>query len=176
MSAALRRLAVAAFALFLAAVLLHTQLADALVVRGDDFLIQNRYESAGVRYLRALWFDSGSRSAADRYMFVALERRAPRELRAAIAVADSYLLRQPRDSVILLDRALCYLILRKYRFALLDFERSAGITRDPQTLVFAGWAAKRAGRRSEAIGLWLAAVRSRPGYFPAQAALAESGR
>jgi tetratricopeptide (TPR) repeat protein len=176
MQGAVRRLSVAAFALTLAAGLFRAQLAEALVVRGDDFLIQNRYGSASERYARALWFDSGSQSAADRYIFVALERRTPRELRMAIEIADVYLSKQPSDPVILFDRALCYLILRQYRFALLDFERTAGITRDPQIFVFAGWAARRAGRRNEAIGLWRAALRFRPGYLPARAALAESGR
>ena len=171
---AIRRLSVAAFSIVLAAFLFHAQLAEALVVRGDDLLIQNRYGSASDRYARALWFDAGSRSAADRFIFVALQRRTPRGIRSAIGVADSFLSKQQRDPTILFDRGLCYLVLKRYGLALLDFERTADATRDPQTFVFAGWAARRAGRRGEAIALWQTALRLRPRYRPAVAALAES--
>lgn len=171
-----RRLGVAAFSLLLATLLFHAQLADALVVRGDDFLIQHRYGSASDRYSRALWFDAGSRSAADRFMFVASQERSLEKLRKAIDVADSYLANRPGDPVILFDRALCFLILKRYRLALADFERTGYLTRDPQTFVFAGWAARRAGRRAQAIGLWQTALRLRAHYRPAIAALAQSRR
>ncbi|HET9392957.1 MAG TPA: hypothetical protein VFO29_05515 [Candidatus Rubrimentiphilum sp.] len=172
----LRRLSIALFSLMLSALLFHVQLADALVVRGDDFLIQNRLQAASDHYARALWFDASSASAADRYMFVALQRRSPEQIRSAIQVADAFLSARGFDSSILFDRAMCYLRLKKYRAALMDFRRAAYTTRDPQVFVFAGWTAKRAGRRAEAVGLWRAALRLRSHYLPAAAALAELQR
>lgn len=169
----LRRLSVATVSLALATLLFHTQLADALVIRGDDFLIQNRFGAASDRYLRALWFDAGSKTAADRYIFVSLQRRSRDKIRSAIGVADAFLSAHGLDSTILFDRAMCYLTLRRYRAALLDFKRAAYLTRDPQAFVFAGWAAKRAGKRAEAVELWRAALRLRIRYAPAAAALAE---
>lgn len=172
-AAALRRVWVAAFSLLLATVLFHVQLADALVVRGDDFLIQNRLGPASDRYARALWLDAGSRTAADRYIFVALQSRSREHIRSAIGAANAFLSAHRLDSSILFDRAMCYLMLKQYRAALVDFRRSAYLTGDPQVYVFAGWAAKRAGKRAEAAHLWRAALRLHSHYLPAAVALVE---
>lgn len=69
------RLFLAALSLSIAFALFHVQLADALIVRGDDLLIQNAYSGAAQRYSRALWFNPLSEVAVDRFMFVALQQR-----------------------------------------------------------------------------------------------------
>ena len=153
--------------------LFHRQLADALVVRGDDMLIQNVYSGATERYQRALWFDPGSVVAIDRLVFVALQQRTPGALRSATALASGYLSTHRTNPTLLFDRALCYLRLKNYQLAYMDFSRAAQLTGDPEQYTFAGWAARRAGRQHQAWALWRRALRMRHGYRPAVAALGE---
>ncbi len=176
MESALRRFAIAVLSIAISAVLFHTQLAGALIVRGDEMLVRNSYDGAINRYRRALWLDSSSSIAADRFMFVSLQRRTPQALSSAIGVASAYLAKRHDEPTLLFDRGLCQLLLRRYGAALLDFDRAAHLTRDPQEYAFAGWAAKRSGKLSQAVNLWNAALRLRPGYRPALAALAEVKR
>lgn len=169
----LRRFAVAVFALSCASVLFRTQVADALVIRGDEYMYRGDRIAALERYKRALTIAPGLEVAADRYVFVSLERQTPSSLRAAIAVADRYLRRHPSDAAVLSDRALCYLHLQRYGLAQQDFERAAKATHEANDYVFAGWAAARAGHLRQADGLWREALRVHPGYRPAMAALSE---
>ena len=176
MDNAARRFAVALLGIAVSIILFHTQLAGALIVRGDEMLVRNSYDGASNRYRRALWLDSSSSIAADRFIFVSLQRRTPQALRSAVGVASAYLAKRHDDPTVLFDRGMCQLLLKRYRAALLDFDRAARLTRDPQEYAFAGWAAKRSGKLSQAVKLWNAALRLRPGYRPAMAALAEFKR
>ncbi len=167
------RMFLAVLSLAIGLLLFHAQIADALVVRGDDMLVQNAYDDAAQRYSRALRFDPGSVVALDRLAFVALQKRRPEALRAATDRASEYLKSHAAEPTVLFDRALCYLKLKNYRPAYVDFARAALLTHDPQDYTFAGWAARRAGRLGRAIALWRQALRVRPDYRPAAAALSE---
>ncbi len=153
--------------------LFHTQVADALVVRGDDLLVQNSYDGAAVRYSRALRLDPGSVVAIDRLTFVALQQKSTEAFRSVAARASEYLRAHPTEPTVLFDRALCYLKQKHYGSAYLDFSRAAQLTQDPQQYTFAGWAARRAGRLDRAITSWRQALRIRHGYRPAAVALSE---
>jgi tetratricopeptide (TPR) repeat protein len=170
------RLLLAVMSLTIGLILFRAQLADALVVRGDDLLIQNAYGDAAQRYARALWLDPRSGVAIDRLMFVALQQRKRGALRSAVALASRYLRTRPDEPSILFDRALCYLKLRNYPSAYLDFFHAARMTEDPEQYTFAGWAASRAGRVAQAAALWRLALRIRHDYRPAAMALAELKR
>lgn len=170
------RLLLATLSLTIGLALFHVQVADALIVRGDDQLVQNAYTGAAQHYRRALWFDPGSGIAVDRIIFVALERRTPETLRSAVELASRYLRSRPEETEVLSDRALCYLRLKKYADAYRDFFRAARLTADPQQYTFAGWAARRSGRLHQAAAMWRRALTIRHGYRPAVVALAELKR
>ncbi|HEV2262065.1 MAG TPA: hypothetical protein VGR69_07265 [Candidatus Rubrimentiphilum sp.] len=120
-----------------AAVLLRTQIADALVLRGDEFLVRNKLVQAQVHYQRALWFDDTSTAAVDRTIYVAMLQRGRAELKNAITLASAFLRRFPEDDVVRADRGLCYLLVKKYRLAAKDYDRTAADTHDLQTRIFA---------------------------------------
>lgn len=170
------RLFLAALSLAIGSALFHVQVADALIVRGDDLLVQNAYTGAAQHYRRALWFNPESGVAVDRIMFVSLQQRTPEALRSAVVLASQYLQRRPEEAEVLSDRALCYLKLRKYGRAYRDFFRAAQVTADPAQYTFAGWAARRSGRFQQAAAMWRRALTIRNGYRPAAVALAELKR
>jgi tetratricopeptide (TPR) repeat protein len=169
-----RRMAVAAAALALATCLFRSQVASALVVRGDDFLYRNDAPAAQTRYERALALNGSDATAIDRIAFLGMQQRTRRSLRRAVAVASSYLTSHPNDAVILADRGLCYLIARDYALARPDFERAAAILRDPRYFTFAGWAAWRAHDPQRARRLWADALSIDNKFSPARAALERS--
>jgi tetratricopeptide (TPR) repeat protein len=140
-------------------------------VRGDDFMYRNAYLEAMKRYERALAIDPTNGAATDRIAFIGMELRSVQSLQRAVSVATSYLAKRPDDGVILADRALCYLIQRRYALALLDFERAARLQKDPRYYVFAGWAAAHMNDRGRAQLLWLKALAIDPRNGPARAAL-----
>ncbi|MBV8489399.1 MAG: hypothetical protein JO199_02625, partial [Candidatus Eremiobacteraeota bacterium] len=86
-----RRVALAAGSLLIAAVLFRPQIADALVVRGDEALYRAQPRQALAYYGRALWFDRGSATAVDRFAFLAASLHDAQDLRSAVAFASSYL-------------------------------------------------------------------------------------
>jgi tetratricopeptide (TPR) repeat protein len=165
-----RRFTMALCALAGAALLFRSQVADALVLRGDDYLYRGEPARALQRYARALALDPFSQSAVDRYVFVSIERS---DFSGAVAVATRYLSSRPNDGTVRTDRALCYLHERRYALAERDFESAARATGSAPTFVFAGWAARHAGNLKAARALWMQALRIRPGYRPATLALAE---
>jgi tetratricopeptide (TPR) repeat protein len=169
-----RRIGVAIVALSLASVLFRGQVADALVVRGDDFMSRSALAEATIRYERARAIDPGNSSAVDRVVFAGMEIRTPASLRHATAAANVYLAEHPNDGAILADRALCYLIERRYGLALFDFEHAAKVQRDARYFVFAGWAANRIQQRGRARRLWKAALEIDARYVPARVALERS--
>lgn len=157
-----RRFAVAAVALFVAAGLLHTQIAEALTVRGDEYLYRARPADALERYKRALALAPDLESAADRFVFVSMEQHSDAALRSGISVANRYLARHPEDALLLSDRGLCSLIGKRFGAAQRDFEKAARITGNPQTFLFAGWAAWHGGRAADARALWRSALKIDP--------------
>lgn len=163
-------------ALLCAAALFRTQVADALVIRGDDYLYRGDRAQALVRYGRALAIAPDSEIAADRYVFLSLQRQAPASLAGAVTVASRYLGRHPHDAPLLNDRALCYLHMHRYESAERDFRSAARASHLPEEYVFAGWAAEHAGSRRDAAALWREALRIRPRYQPAALALREQHR
>jgi tetratricopeptide (TPR) repeat protein len=168
-----RRFGVAFTALALAALVFRPQIADALIVRGDDYVYRRDSAAALERYRRALTLWPLSATAADRYVFLSMQQNTPQSLRAGIDVATRYLSYRPSDAPILSDRALCYLHQKRYALALTDFERAARVLQTPQSYAFAGWAAQRAGHHRAAIALWRRALDIQPQYRPALIALAE---
>lgn len=168
-----RRFAVAALALLCAGVLFRAQVAEALVIRGDDYLFRGDRVQALVRYNRALAIAPNFEVAADRFVFLSLQRQTAASLAAGLAVADRYLYGNPADTALLNDRALCYLHLHEYELAEHDFARAARASGLPGEYVFAGRAAEHAGQASEAAALWRQALRIRPHYAPAAIALRE---
>lgn len=158
-----RRFALTAIGIILAAVCLRNQISEALTVRGDELLMQNKLGEARDRYARALWFNPDSAVAADRYMFAALEERSSHTVGAAIAFATKFLSKHGPQTSLLVDRALCYLVTKRYSLARLDFENAARRERDPQLYVFAGWAAKPESTQG-ARELFRAALKLHPGY------------
>lgn len=167
----MRRFATALLALSLSAAILHAQIADALVLRGDALLYRHQMQHAKELYRRALLFDASSPAGADRFVFVAMQQRTLRSLAEAIDVATQYLRRQPSNVTIRGDRALCYLIEHRYARALTDFENLARAGHDPRSAVFAGWSALHAGERALAFVWWKRALRWAPSYRPALDAL-----
>jgi Tfp pilus assembly protein PilF len=168
-----RRVALTAGSLAVAAVLLRPQLSQALVVRGDEFLVRSDAAGALVRYERALAIDPRNANAADRAVFAGMERHTPEALVRAVRTADAYLRIDPNDSTVLADRALCLLVRRKYDAAARDFEAAAAATSDARYYVFAGWARLRAGDARGARSMWTRALHLHPGFRPAEIALAE---
>lgn len=171
-----RRFAVAFVALALCAIIFRAQLAQALVVRGDDYLYRGDSAAALERYRRALNLAPASQAAADRFVFVSLQHNTAISLRAAVNVATQYLSARPDDPALLADRALCYLHERRYARAESDFERAARASDAPDAYVFAGWAAKHMGHGRDARVLWEKALSVRRNYRPALTALAENPR
>lgn len=171
-----RRFAIAFVALALCALFFHDEIAEALVVRGDDYLYRGDTASALERYSRALHIAPSSQAAADRFVFVSLQRNTGASLRIAVSVATRYLSAHSHDPVLLTDRALCYLHEKRYAQAELDFERAARVSAAPDDYVFAGWAAEHMGRKYAARVLWKKALSIRRNYRPALIALAERAR
>lgn len=176
MESAWRRLMLALVAIGASATLLRGQLSAALVVRGDELMTRNAYAEAGIQYRRALWLDQHSETAVDRLAFLAIQRRTKRSLTDSISVTSEYLRTHADSAVVLFDRGLCFLLLRRYVRAFPDFRSAALLTKDPQQFVFAGWMAKRSGNLPEAIRLWNRALEYRHDYRPASLALKEAGK
>lgn len=170
-----RRFALVLAALTIAGAVFRPQFAQALIVRGDDYLYRGDAGSALIRYGRALELSPDSETAADRYVFVSMQQNTVRSLHAGVEEATAFLSRHPNNATLLSDRALCYLHERRYAWAQADFERSASRL-NAQAYVFAGWAALHAGRVHSARRLWERALFVHPHYRPAMIALAEQRR
>jgi tetratricopeptide (TPR) repeat protein len=168
-----RRFGIAAVALLSAGLLFRNQLSQALIVRGDDYLYRGDRTAALARYQRAMTIAPWSQIAADRYVFVSMERQTRQATRAALRVADRYLKAYPHDAALLSDRALWYLHAHRYAKAQRDFAAAAQSPHSVSDYVFAGFAAEHAHDHRAAVKFWRAALREAPNYRPAQLALAE---
>ena len=168
---ALRRTAVALVGIVAAATILRPQIADALVVRGDEFLYRADPARALDYYRRALLVDADDGAAADRFAFVATTMRDPRINAEALRETSAYLQRHPDDSVVRMDRAMAYRTSNSSRAALADFALVGARTNDPRAFTFAGYAAQRSGDPALARRLWRAALALQPGFISAKRAL-----
>ena len=171
-----RRFLLALIALVASAIAFRGQIAEALVVRGDDFVYQGRSSEALARYARALTIDSDSSSAADRYVFTLMQLHTRSALIRGVLVATRYLLKHPNDGTLLEDRAICDLLLHRYAAARGDFTRSAQISSDAREYVFAGWSALHDGQLQAARNLWKRALQLDPSFRGASLALREHVR
>lgn len=140
---------IALLALAIATIILRTPIAEALVLRGDDYLVRNNLRQAQMHYQRALWFDHNSTTAVDRSIYIAVLQHRRAELKKALMLATKFLERFPYDTVVRTDRGLCYLMLKEYRLALDDYRRAAAETRDRQISLFVARLQRiwKAGRR-----------------------------
>lgn len=168
-----RLAAAACAALFAAALLLRPQISDALVQRGDASFERSAGGDALRYYDRALRLNPDSQTAADRYVFALLQRHGTAAVNRAVAAADAYLERHPGDAQILADRAMCYLLLKRYAAARSDFAAAAPVTHEPRYYVFAGWLARHERDAQGARRLWRLALKLDAHYAPALAALAK---
>jgi tetratricopeptide (TPR) repeat protein len=184
-SSRLRRLAVAALSLVLAAFLFRGNVASALVTRGDDALRTGDVDGAVRYYARAARLDGSSVVAADRLAFFLLMRRRPGDAGRAYAVADSALRAplsrsgasaHPSESALYADRALAALRLGDMRVAERDFATAAEAGRDPRYAYLAARAAGRLGDRAAMREHLRTALRFDASYAPALASIGSQTR
>jgi tetratricopeptide (TPR) repeat protein len=142
--APLRRLAVTAAGLAIAAFLLRPQLAAALVMRGDECLSRSAPADALRYYHRALAIDGDDGLALDRWLFTLTMLRRRSSLRVAAQAAVPYLHRHPDDSVVRWDLAVALRALGFDREAMTQFAEVAVRQRDARAWVFAALAARNA--------------------------------
>lgn len=173
-SDATRRGLIAALALVISAVILRPQLSNALVIRGDDLAYGGQALKARRMYVRAIVLDPENATAVDRLAFAEIISHRSREVRDAINGTSAYLDRHRSDAIILADRALGFQVLHDYRSAQRDFQLAGRLTRNPQTLTFAGFAALHARDGVDARKSFRAALIIDPSYVPARRGLARS--
>ena len=141
-----RRLLLAALSALLSVALLRPLIADALCIRGDEFLRSGEPMTAQHYYRLALWSDPACETAAERFVFAALEIHSRRSLEAGIEVADAYLLRR-EDTTIRIDRALALWSVRNYPRAAEELRLVGRFTRDRRFVRLAQIASRRAWPR-----------------------------
>lgn len=118
----------AALALAASACLMRSQVAQALVDRGDNYFGYGAPHAAQVYYERAIALDGSNSIAVDRYIFLMMQKHTPAAARRAVQVATTYLTGHRDNAVIFADRALCRLVLRDYPGARRDFQRARALT------------------------------------------------
>jgi Tfp pilus assembly protein PilF len=140
-----RRWLLATVSAFLALILLRPLIADALCMRGDEFLRSGDPVTAQHYYRFALAGDPNSGTAAERFVFAALEIHARTALAVGVNVADEYLSRHD-DQAIRIDRALALWSLRDFARAANELSVVAASTHDRRYARLAQIAASRAAR------------------------------
>jgi tetratricopeptide (TPR) repeat protein len=170
-----RRIVLASLSLACAAILFRTNVAAALVTRGDDLLRAGDVDGAVARYARAERLDGASAVAADRLAFFLLVRRRRGDAALAYAVADRALRIVPADPALLADRAFAAQRLGRWSEAERDFLRAAQLGRDPRYAHLAARSAAHRGDRRAARADLRTALAIDTGYDPAKALLRRSG-
>jgi tetratricopeptide (TPR) repeat protein len=155
-------------------VLLHRELSDALVVRGDGALYRARPDDALHYYRRALWMDPQDGVAVDRLAFVALLSGDVRSRHDAVAICTTWLAAHPADTIVRLDRAQLQRRLGHADAARSDFELAGFQSADASALTFAGFIALRRGDRAAARRDFSAALRIAPRFRVALRGLART--
>jgi tetratricopeptide (TPR) repeat protein len=171
-----RRFGIAALALVTAALLFRSQLAAALVTRGDDLLRTGDVDGAVSRYLRAVALDPHATLAVDRVAFFLLVRRRPGDARHALTIAAAGLRAQPNDPQLLADRGFAAQRLARWREAEGSFAAAARVAHDPRYAHLAARMAQRAHLTHVARRDLLLALALDPRYAPARAALRAARR
>jgi tetratricopeptide (TPR) repeat protein len=174
--APLRRLVVASFAVACAAALFRTNLASALVTRGDDVLRAGDVDGAVRYYGRAAQLDARSAVAADRLAFFLLVRRRRGDAARAQTIADDALRAAPADPALLADRAFAARRLGRRAAAERDFAAAARYGRDPRYAHLAARIAAERGDRDAARAHLRSALELDARYSPARVLLAKLGR
>lgn len=169
-----RRLVLATVSLAIAAALTRAQLSSMLVSRGDALAFAGDAR-AQTLYARALVLDARNAVATDRIAFAAILAHDPPKLRAAVALADRLLGRDPHNMTIAMDRALCLQLLHRYRSAMVAFAAVGSGSGDPRAFVFAADDAAKLGALERAHRYAEMAGRIDPRFVPARRALARYG-
>ena len=157
------RFALAGISLALAFLLFRGFLAEALVLRGDEFLRVGEPREAQSYYRRAMSLD-GSSSAIDRFAFVGFQLRTPSSLAESIDAASRLLARHPERWTVRLDRPLALYASGALVPAAREFERLGRERSDFRYFALAGHAASRAGEERSAQADFAAATRLNPAY------------
>jgi len=165
----MRRCTLATLALGLAAVLFHSQVAAAVVTRGDDVLRAGDVDGALRLYERALRLDPSAAVAADRLAFYLSMRHNRAGAHRAIAVVGTALVAGANDPALLADRAFAELQLHAWRAAEDDFARAGSATHDARYHHFAARMALRAADRAAARRYAQLALADDPAFAPARA-------
>jgi len=171
----LRRLMLALTGVAVGAYLLRAQVADALVVRGDECLYRRELAAALRYYQRAATIDVNDATAVDRLAFVALLARDRESLQRAIEVATRYLRSHPGDDAVRMDRAMAERATQRRAEALRDFAVVGLRATDGRALTFAGYEALALGWRAEAVAFWRRALAQAPSLPAPRHALSREG-
>jgi hypothetical protein len=139
-----RRCVLAAVSLAFAAALFRTQVASALVTRGDDLLRDGNVDGAVRSYSRARRLDAGSAVAADRLAFYLVLRGRDGDAALAYSIAGDALLFAPRDPALLADRGFAAERLARWASAESSFAAAGSAARDPRYFHLAARMAQRA--------------------------------
>ena len=170
----LRRSSVVFVALCASTLILHAQLADALVVRGDELAARGMLPRAEAMYERAIFLDPRSSVSVDRLLFAAILSHRGDRLRNAISRSSTYLRNVPTDDTVRMDRALALQMDGRLTQAECEFQRVGVERRDARALLFAGLDELRGGKRAAAHRLFAMAHRIDPSFAPASRRLAGS--
>lgn len=124
-----RKVCLAVIACVLAVVVLRPLIAQALCIRGDEFLRSGDPSTAQHYYRLALFGDPNCETAAERFAFASLEIHTPNALAAGVEVADAYLGHHD-DQAIRVDLALALWDAKNFARATIELRAVGKVARD----------------------------------------------
>ncbi len=146
----LRRMTAVVIAVALAGVLLHAQIASALVTRGDDLTYRGDAVRARLMYERSLLFSPGDPIAEDRLVFSELMTHRRSAIEDALERSALFLKADAASDEVRQDRALGLQMLKRYASAAQEFAVVGMRRHDARALTFAGIDALHAGETARA--------------------------